>query len=101
MCSTSTCATVCNKVTKQCLSPPRCRILREEAKVREAEERKRRDEEARLMAEQQRRRDEAERIQEEKEAQEKARLDQEENDKLQKQVSWIGCVQCILRVVLF
>lgn len=63
----------------------RNRILREEAKVREAEERKRREEEARLMAEQQRLRDEAQRIEEEKEAQEKARADQEENDKLQKQ----------------
>lgn len=46
--------------------------------VREAEERKRREEEARFMAEQQRLRDDAERAQEEKEA-------QEENERVQRQ----------------
>lgn len=46
--------------------------------AREAEERKRREEEARFMAEQQRLRDEAQRAQEEKEA-------QEENERLQRQ----------------
>lgn len=53
--------------------------------AREAEERKRREEEARFMAEQQRLRDEAQRVQEEKEAQERAKAEQEENEKLQKQ----------------
>lgn len=55
--------------------------------AREAEERKRREEEARFMAEQQRLRDEAQRTQEEKEAQERAKVEQEENERLQRQVS--------------
>lgn len=64
------------------------RILREEAMVREAEERKRREEEARFMAEQQRLRDDAERAQEEKEA-------QEENERVQRQVShWVHSATC-------
>lgn len=54
--------------------------------AREAEERKRREEEARFMAEQQRQRDEAQRAEEEKEAQERAQAEQEENERLQKQV---------------
>lgn len=53
--------------------------------AREAEERKRREEEARFMAEQQRLRDENQRAQEEKEAQERARAEQEENERLQRQ----------------
>lgn len=57
-----------------------CRILREEAMAREAEERKRREEEARFMAEQQR-------VREEKEEMERARAEQEENQRLQRQVS--------------
>lgn len=60
-------------------------MLREEAMAREAEERKRREEEARFMAEQQRLRDEAQKAQEEKEAQERAKAEQEENERLQKQ----------------
>lgn len=63
------------------------RVLREERKLREAEESKRREEEARLMAEEQRLRDEAQRVDEEKEAQERARAEQEENKRLQKQVN--------------
>lgn len=54
--------------------------------AREAEERKRREEEAKFMAEQQRLRDDAQREQEEKEAQERARAEQEENERQQKQV---------------
>ncbi|KAJ7985265.1 hypothetical protein DPEC_G00350280 [Dallia pectoralis] len=65
------------------------RVLREERKVREAEESKRREEEARLMAEEQRLRDAAQRLEEEKEAQEKARAEQEENERLQKQESFL------------
>ncbi|XP_017260782.1 MAP7 domain-containing protein 1 [Kryptolebias marmoratus] len=61
------------------------RVLREEAMAREAEERKRRDEEAQFMAEQQRLRDEAQRLQEEKEAQQRAKAEQEENQRLQRQ----------------
>lgn len=61
------------------LSSP-TRVLREEHGRREEEERRRRDEEARFMAEQQR-------LQEEREAQEKARAEQEENLRLQRQVS--------------
>lgn len=53
--------------------------------AREAEERKRREEEARFMAEQQRLQDEAKRAQEEKEAQERAQAEQEENERLQRQ----------------
>lgn len=56
-----------------------CRMLREEAVARDAEERRRREEEARFMAEQQR-------LREEKEAQERARAEQEENERLQRQV---------------
>lgn len=55
--------------------------------AREAEESKRREEEARLMAEEQVKRDEAQRLQEEKEAEERAKAEQEENERLQKQVS--------------
>ena len=55
--------------------------------AREAEERKRREEEARFMAEQQRLRDEAQRAQEEKEAQQRAKAEQEESERLQRQVS--------------
>lgn len=55
--------------------------------AREAEERKRREEEAQFMAEQQRLRDEAQRAEQEKEAQERAKAEQEENDRLQKQAS--------------
>lgn len=55
--------------------------------AREAEERKRREEEARFMAEQQRLRDEVQRAEEEKEAQRRAKAEQEENERLQKQVS--------------
>lgn len=54
--------------------------------MKEAEERRRREEEARIMAEEQRKRDEAQRMQEEKEAQERAKAEQEENLRLQKQV---------------
>lgn len=53
--------------------------------AREAEERKRREEEAQFMAEQQRLRDEAQRAEQEKEAQERAKAEQEENERLQKQ----------------
>lgn len=55
--------------------------------AREAEERKRREEEAQFMAEQQRLRDEAQRAEQEKEAQERAKAEQEENERLQKQAS--------------
>lgn len=54
--------------------------------MKEAEERRLREEEARVMAEEQRRRDEAQRMQEEKEAQERAKAEQEESLRLQKQV---------------
>lgn len=53
--------------------------------AREAEERRRREEEARFMAEQQR-------LREEKEAQERARAEQEENERLQRQVCGRGLV---------
>lgn len=66
------------KAIQDLVSP--CRILREEAMVREVEERKRREEEARFMAEQQR-------VREEKEEMERARAEQEENQRLQRQVS--------------
>lgn len=55
--------------------------------AREAEERNRREEEARFMAEQQRPRDEVQRLQEEKEIQQRAKAEQEENQRLQRQVS--------------
>ncbi|XP_053351012.1 MAP7 domain-containing protein 1a isoform X1 [Clarias gariepinus] len=58
---------------------------REERMAQEAEEKRHKEEEARLMAEQQRLREEAERLQQEKEAQEKARAAQEENERLQRQ----------------
>lgn len=60
--------------------PSSHRLQREERLVQEVEERRRREEEARFMAEQQR-------LQEEKEAQERARAEQEENLRLQRQVS--------------
>lgn len=63
--------------------------------AREAEERKRREEEAQFMAEQQRLRDEAQRAEQEKEAQERAKAEQEENDRLQKQASDFTLVQSI------
>lgn len=71
-------------------SLPICRILREERIAREAEERRRREEEARAMAEEQRRRDEAKQLQEEQEAQERARAEQEESLRLQKQVGSVS-----------
>lgn len=55
--------------------------------ARDAEERKRREEEARFMEEQQRLRDEAQRAEEEEEAQRRAKAEQEENQRLQRQVS--------------
>lgn len=63
--------------------------------AREAEERKRREEEAQFMAEQQRLRDEAQRAEQEKEAQERARAEQEENERLQKQASDFVLVQSV------
>lgn len=54
--------------------------------MREAEESRLREEEARAMAEEQRKRDEAQRLLDEKEAQERAVAEQEENLRLQKQV---------------
>lgn len=62
------------------------RLQHEERLAQEAEESRRREEEARLMAEQERLREEVQRLQDEKEAQERAKIEQEENERLQKQV---------------
>lgn len=67
--------------------------------AREAEERKRREEEAQFMAEQQRLRDEAQRVEQEKEAQERAKAEQEENERLQKQASDFIVVRVSSRLI--
>nr|XP_061814581.1 MAP7 domain-containing protein 1-like isoform X5 [Nerophis lumbriciformis] len=61
------------------------RILREERLAREAEDQRRREQEALAMAQEQQKRDEARRLQEEKEAEERAKAEHQENLRLQKQ----------------